>query len=344
MTRNILALTLQVLSVFLHIVGMVLLLKLYPKSRQKSQRIYLINLALAECLINALEIFTGLVSILGPPSAGGLHYLKEYIDIVEHVGLRPCVYLIVHFIVLDRLAQVVFNLRYTVLWSESKTKALLLLTWTFTILISVTISIVYKLNGFDDCLVVFFAKYIHPPLIALFLVVSLIASCLKFRKCRLIISGKSLREKSRRRSVAEFKISSDYIPTLVISSFILFVSIPDLFYISIGIYQQNNREFHRDITSICFAVSCLLHGYIYLFHQYDVRHFLIKRLKCEQKNARRQDTFQLRHIAYSPRSGLEPSNNLYLPVIRFTGIGSDAYLSPKLPLSLSSSPKSKQHV
>lgn len=78
---------------------------------------------------------------------------------------------------------------------------------------------------------------------------------------------------------SSFRKSVYFIPTLLISTFLVFMVTPDLIYLFVGVIGDSQSPILLTACWISYAVSALSDAWIYLFMQRDVREALKKKLK-----------------------------------------------------------------
>lgn len=292
---------------FLHSFGSYILLKLYPHSRHKAQQLYLVNLGISECLINLLESIRTVIILTqteGKPSQVG-RLTRYYILSIAFTGLSLVFYLIMIFITIDRLMIMILTYRYRRYWNERKARYLLIATWLFGAATSSTVALLYHTS--DTHWESFFFKYIYPTIEILFILIALLTYSFIFhsyrKKRRLadqhpstkrssvrprrvsVITGSYnthhrknnsfIKRKGKEKDLQEnINNSVFYIPVLLITSFLLFMIIPDMVYLFVGIINKNTS----DILSICcwlsYGTSNFLDAWIYIYFQHDVRNFI----------------------------------------------------------------------
>ena len=74
-----------------------------------------------------------------------------------------------------------------------------------------------------------------------------------------------------------------YIPILLITTFLAFIVVPDLIYLSVAIIQQKPSDTLDAACWISYAVSNLVDAYIYIYLQHDVRIAVKKTFKGRDK-------------------------------------------------------------
>ena len=309
----IILLILNLLNVFLHSFGSCVLIYLYNRSRQKAQQLYLIHLSISECLMNLLEsirIIAKFVSLKGY-MLHEIEMFRHYILIVSFTGVSFVFYIDMIYLTLDRLMVIMLNLKYTKYWNEKKAKYLLLVTWIIAFTIAVTVAITYSLLNFEW--MPFFFKYFYPTIEFVFILLALSVYSFifyKYQKTQKSVSFR-LREPSERTmqvgtlrkifnskkysikkynvsNFAKFKKSVFYIPILLITTFLMFMTIPDLTYLFVAIIYNNPSQILSTACWISYGVSNLLDAWIYIYLQHNVRNFIKKILNIRRREEGRK--------------------------------------------------------
>lgn len=297
LSLRVILLILNITNVFIHAWGTYALLSVYKNSRHKPQRVYLINLSLCELLLNLLEAIRNIPELLSPSSQGNLvtNQLSHYILIISFTGISFVYYLDMIFLTIDRLAKIILSLDYPQYWNEKKAMLLLLGTWLVGATLCLFVSLFCAFVGFHwkD----FFFKYFYPTLEFLFLIIALLTYIMIFNKfnktsknlslsaTRIASPLKITRTQPPGESLSKFKRFRDsffFLPSLLVSTFILFMIVPDLVYLFIGIIHGNATDVLKNACWISYAISNLIDAVLYIFLLKDVRCFLLKRIICYQ--------------------------------------------------------------
>lgn len=277
---------LNALNVILHSIGAYLLLSLYATCKYKIQQIYLIHLSISECLINFLEIVRTVLDLINLNGDAKLiaEEIRHYTLILSFTGISVVYYFDMIYLTLDKLMDIVLNIKYPIYWNEHKTKRLLGVTWFLGILSSIIVSFSYKFLNFKWEPAFF--KYFYPPIEITFILLAFVTYAFIFRKYTqahrnlpgTIVSLDSSIDGRKRNAFQLFRRSRFYIAVLLIITFLLFFVVPDLTYLSIAVIQKKKSEILTHICWICYAISNLADAYIYIFVQDKVRRTLLKKL------------------------------------------------------------------
>ena len=279
---------LNMLNVVLHTIGTHALVSIYGRSRHKPQRLYIINLSVCEGLINLLEGIRNVpeffsISSHVKPTVDAARY---YVSIITFTGISFVYYLDMIILTLDRLATIILGLKYSQYWDEMKAKCLLIVTWVIGICISIAVSLAFALKGFDWETV--FYKYFYPTLEFCFIIIAVLTYSLIFRKrsnsTRKLsnISGMEV-PVNKESKCKEFKKSFFFVPSLLIITFFVFMIIPDLTYLFVGIINNNPSETLSVTCWISYAVSNLADAGIYIYFLPDIREYLLIKFRIRKR-------------------------------------------------------------
>jgi hypothetical protein len=277
-------------NLVLHGVGIYLLWCLFRQSRLKIQYFYLISLSGSEVVMNFFEVIT-IISYLttGSEKNYAVDKINEYILIVQYTGTAFIFHISMIYITLDRLLELLLNIKYPVYWNEEKAGKLLVGTWVTGFVITLVISLLHGLLGlnWED----YFFKYFFPCVEMLFVGLAFTTYTMIFKKF-----------KRTRQSPASFKPCGDdgtrkppkkqsnfrvflkskfFIPVLLISTFLVFVVGADLAFLFAIVVKGYDSQALRSVISISYAISNLLDAWIYIFLQADVRRLFMRKIhKC----------------------------------------------------------------
>ena len=257
---RILKILLCLLNVFFHTVGSYALVSLYSKCRHKSQRIYILNLSLSEAIINFIEIILTILEFFcAEPRVTSM---IKYLRIISFTGVSFVYYIGMTLLTLDRLAKIVLGLIYPQYWNKNRTKRVVLGTWFIGILITIAVCLAFRYLNFnwEDA----FYKFFYLTVGFLFIVIAFVAYILIFRKysrstrkmsniSALGIPGEPI-VNSQYSKLLDFKKSMFFIPAMLISTFFVFMVIPDLIQLFVGIIDGNTSE---ELNAACFISYAL---------------------------------------------------------------------------------------
>lgn len=281
-------LILNLVNVFLHGIGSTVLIYLYPKTRQKAQQLYLIHLSVSECIMNVLESIRIIAKLSDYPSNSPnsvVEKIRHHILIIAFTGVSFVFYFDMIYITVDRLMIVVLNHQYTRYWNKGKAKLLLLLTWCGGVVISMLVTVTYVLVDFDWEAVFF--KYFYPIAEFAFIILAFLTYGFILRKYHQ--SRRSVLVHPHPQQIENavnfrriFKKSLFIIPILLITTFLIFMIIPDLTFLFVGIINESPSVMLSTACWLSYGISNFLDALIYIYFQNEVRNFIMKKLRWKR--------------------------------------------------------------
>ena len=231
--------------------------------------------------MNFLEAARRIGSLIFHPSPEVIADINVYILIFMFTGISFVYYCDMIYLTLDRLLDIVLNIRYRLFWNEMRARMLLLATWILGICLSVTISLLcYFINfNWEDA----FFTYFYPTLEFSFIVLAFVTYSFIFHKYKQTrgapkVVGSRYNTRRRGSTVETFRNSRFYISVLIILTFLVFMVVPDLTYFFVGVIYGNTSDTLAVCCWISYAVSNLLDAWIYIFLQPSVRRLMWKKL------------------------------------------------------------------
>lgn len=289
--------SLNIANVLLHSIGIYLLVKIQQRNSGNIQTVYVINLSVCEAIMNFLELLRRIPSFftIRADVESTISVVNEYIHIVMFTGISFVFYWVMIFLTLDRLLDILLNIRYPIYWNETKTKNLLGGTWFLGVMLCVTVSMLYYSIGFDweDA----FFKYFYPAISIGFIGLAIVTYGFIFKRYRRtrtnpvcfynnpIATNQNFNTIDTTTSNRQpnawtvFRKSRFYISVLLILSFIFFMLIPDMTYLLYGIIHKKKDEVLVAACWISYAISNCVDAIIYIFLQADVRKLLWMKIR-----------------------------------------------------------------
>ena len=276
-------LILNILNTLLHILGIYLLICVIRNGTETAEKLYLINLSTCEALMNFLEASRRITSLI-PLSPGAnkiIDEINQYVLIVMFTGISFVFYLDMIYLTFDKLLDIVLNIKYHLYWDVFKAKRLIKGTWVIGVSLSITIALLYRFTNYDWEGAFF--KCFYPTLEFGFIVLAFVTYSFIFYKYKEtrrapLIAGTRYQQK-KESYFRIFRRSRFYISVLIILNFLVFMVIPDLIYLFVGIIYGHATETLSISCWISYAVSNLLDLWIYTFLQVSVRKLLLRKLK-----------------------------------------------------------------
>ena len=266
-------------NIIMHSSGSFFLICTYKKERQKVQKLYLIHLCLVEATKNLLLVMVLYVKYIDSASLKDFqHILFIIIDM-----LKILYYLFMNYITTDRMFAILLNYKYPLYWRVRNAKCLLMVSWILCIVLIVCISLVNSFTGYDYHP---YNAYVYLFFDIVFIVIALFTYCFMFNKYK-----NSLARKIRKISMVNcgypesfftvFRQSNFYIPFLLITSFLLFMVIPDLIYTTNGVVCVTiSHPVLLHICTILYTFNDFTDACVYTVMQKKARKMMIKKLKC----------------------------------------------------------------
>lgn len=293
----IILVTLNITNVILHSLGCYLLTEINKNGAQSVEIMYIINLSACEAIMNCLELIrrVALLTHLHPDVESTVATVNQYILIVMFTGVSFVFYCDMIYLTLDRLMNILLDIKYPLYWCETKAKYLLSGTWCAGLIMCATVSVLRYSIGFDWEGAFF--KYFYPGINIGFIMLAVVTYVFIFKQYR-----KTRMNPVRLKNNAEsqdgentqqddsawtvFRNSRFYISVLLILSFILFMVVPDMTYLMYGIINEKKND---DLAAACwisYAISNCVDAIIYILLQEDVRNLLWKKLGRDGRTKR----------------------------------------------------------
>ena len=214
-----------------------------------------------------------------------------------YVGISLVFYFDMVYITLDKLLEILLNIKYPLYWNKRRTKILLLVTWCVSGVVVVVVSLLHAYLDFEWEVYAF--KYCFPVLNFVFIVVACSSYSFifyKFRQTRtprkvgkretddsLLPDGRISKEKygAVKTDKGVFQLirrSRFFMIFLLIVTFLMFIVVPDLTYLFVHVINNKHSKNLEIACWILYAVGNLADCYIYIFLQPPVRKLLIKKI------------------------------------------------------------------
>ena len=136
------------MNIVFHSVGCYLLIHLRKNGRETVEGIYLISLSTVDIYFNSMDLIIELAMLSGNDSPT-LRAILCYILIMTVSGMNVIYYLILIVITIDKLLDVLLNIKYPVIWNEEKAIILTKVIWMIGTLICICVSVVYHFTRFN---------------------------------------------------------------------------------------------------------------------------------------------------------------------------------------------------
>jgi hypothetical protein len=287
MALNITLLVLNIANVLLHGTGSYLLGCIYKQGKRSAQKIFIINLSVCELIMNLMECLRRILDFVPLSGRGSSNKIEfqHYLLIIMFTGISFVFYMDMIFITLDRLLNILLNVRYRIYCNHTKAKYLLLVTWLLGIVICLSVSLAHYFTEY--VWEAFFFMYFYPTVEISFIILALVTYAFIFKqyhKSHRIPTQRTTRGRQQNGGKPEsafqvFRMSRFFVSILLITSFIIFMLIPDLVYLFYGVLGNNESSTLLACCWISYAISNLMDGWVYIFMQSTVKSLLRKKVK-----------------------------------------------------------------
>ena len=212
------------------------------------------------------------------------------IKLTSSLGVVLIYYLNMSYLTINKLLEIILNIRYPIFINEVRIKILLKCTWLFGLTFSTCMVLVrHFIPHFQFGLL---TLYYYPTLDFCFLSAAIITYGFIFHKFYLsreaLPSGRRLKSSrassssiTRRASVWNvFRASKFYVSVLLISSFLIFTVIPDLTLMLHALLGRSIPQVMYAVCYILYTLSFFADAVIYIAMQRRVRRRVWKLLRC----------------------------------------------------------------
>ena len=278
------------LVMLLHSLGAYLLTTLYKRGANAPEKLYLINLSISEIIFNMFDILSTPLSIM-PHSipdddARMIGLVQEYIIIVNGYGVVPVYFLSMIFLTIDRLLEIVLCLRYHYYITTRKTQLLLIFTWGASLFVGISLAFVHAYETRDFALIADpMVIIVYPTFEFIFITVAFLTYGFlfhKYRKSRVppVTRQPTVKQQMTRvPSVLQaFQTSRFHIPVMLITSFLIFITISDLMYSFGQVTEYGGDKIENEVCRLMIGIGCLSDAIIYIFMSPSVKKLLMKKL------------------------------------------------------------------
>ena len=251
----------------LHILGSYLLIHQYWNNVQNPQQLFLINLATTEGIINLIRWIASILNLpsVSPNFASSIHECQYYIRMLRGFGFNTVFFLSMIYLTLDKLFDILLNIKYPLYWNEKGTINLLKVTWTISITSAITVSIIYHSTRHD--FIEILNVYVYPIFYFIFITIALLTYGFIFHRYKQTRTPptQNISNIAHPNAFQLIVKSRFYIPVLLIGAFIVFMAIPEIIHLSF-IYTKGKPGVRlRTILKIFWALSYLSDAIIYIY-------------------------------------------------------------------------------
>ena len=303
---------LGLINCILHSIGIYLMRCLQRQGQLRIHHVYLVSLSSSELLMNLLDVIKISISYYQYRS-NTITQISYYIVLVQFTGAAIVFHFSMIFITVDRLLEILLNIKYPIYWNEDKAKRLLIALWIVSFIITIIVALCqkyFKLEWENYFFTYFF------PIIEFFFIGIALATYLfifkKFnttrfptfnlpvlRKTRIApaMPSDDLAESSngvavspppeqfrklrqRRSSIQVFRKSKFFIPVLLILTFLIFIVGADMIMLFVVVMGKNNAKWLSVTLQISYSISNLLDAWIYIFLEPELKSLLLRKIKA----------------------------------------------------------------
>lgn len=143
--KGVIALILKILNIFLHSIGLYLLRHLIKSEGENVQILFIINLSVAELVINIFSFSRNFLKIVAVDVYRSKLSRKivMFTYFLDYAMLKLCLYMWMLYITVDRVCGVLLTVSYPRYWNIFKSKLLIGITCSLGLAIFISASLVY---------------------------------------------------------------------------------------------------------------------------------------------------------------------------------------------------------
>ena len=134
---------LGLINCILHSIGIYLMRCLQRQGQLRIHHVYLVSLSSSELLMNLLDVIKISMSY-HQNSSSTLTQISNYIVLVQFTGAAIVFHFSMIFITVDRLLEILLNIKYPIYWNEDKAKRLLIALWIVSFIITIIVALCQK--------------------------------------------------------------------------------------------------------------------------------------------------------------------------------------------------------
>lgn len=292
MIGSIIALTVcRFFAAAFHTFGFYLLYKTRSSKFSRGQRLHLMNFSLSEIL---LCVFDGVRRIC---QLTGAENVFTYILIFQWTGLSLGYYLAMILLTVDRFFEFFLNIQYATYWTEQRTKYSIGISWIINILFGV-ISLMTMPNNAEKVseltTVYFFTPFDVTFILIAFLSYGYLFKTLQHMKMQRQRSTPSTEASSpvtsplngepkytprgsKRKAIrAKTTINVLFIPSWIIATYLIFITVPDQIYFYHYVLNKVPEETWHEIIGFMYCFGFISDAMIYIFLSPAVRNTLLR--------------------------------------------------------------------
>ena len=301
---GVIYLLLVLANIFFHCTG-IYLLTLLKHVEGKIHLIYLFSVCCSELISSIISLSTLLLTVINVPDVAVTKEIEYHFIVVKSTLLLIVYFLTMVVILIDKVLEIMLNIKYAVYWNQRKAKILIITIWMFGGFLYLSSILAYHIIGFN--VIPYFPKYIMLPgniLYIIFAVISYAYIFYNFNKSRMSPY------RGRRSSIAEtinfysvFKKSRFFIPFTLILVYVIFYIIPTITYIILR--KTKARTYIQLYISLSYNIAMFIDSWICIFIEPQVNQKLKKMIKNrrERKDIEKIRRQRIREIRKSLTNG-----------------------------------------
>lgn len=290
----------QVVNVLLHTGGLYLIASLRKNGKANVQILLVMNLSISELMLNMTYIvmFALNIRFTAEPSHEILNVMK-YTDIISGLCVNLVYYLTMIYISINKMLEVLMNLKYEVYCNKNNAKNLLFSTWLLAMIVC-TFAIISE---------IFLDFRHHTPMTCfyttldiVFILIAITSHSYIFYQYRQSQNGPNFRKTLFRKKYTQslwrtFKGSRFYLSFFLITAFVVLTIIPKLIAFFVFPHLDNNRLklVIGIMVGISYHISFMVNGFIYVFMHKSVKKILLKKFR-KYRSLKLYQRSSLRHV------------------------------------------------
>ena len=270
----------------LHLIGLYLLHATRWAHSNKIQRLYLVNLSIAEIVRGVLKFLYPMILIWTGDSRNGAAF---YLWMIQTSGGFLWYILVMVQLTVDRFLEVYLNLRYQIYCTEERTKIGLIVSAALSTIIAIIMCCRLDVDDFDVTHYIL-SLYFWPATEITFLLVASFTYTYLFIKIRANRQKvkRLLQQFPRERTPTQAELNRGrnlqkikkhfYLPSFLILSFILFWIVPDMTEFFLMLCNKPVPSMTSLYVNISYSLAMTIDALIYVFASAPVRNHLVKQL------------------------------------------------------------------
>lgn len=278
---GLILLILVIVNIFFHCAGIYLLTVIKRNGKGKIHLINLLNLSCIELSSSLLSLLTIVFHAIKFTDQGVSKEIENHINMIKASLILTAYFLTMVVILMDKVLEVLMNIRYAVIWNVRKANILIMIMWVFGTALCLSFLIAYQITKFD--FMYYFPTFIMLPANIFYIILALASYAYifyKFNKSRILPYGGRKDNAKTLSFFHVFRKSRFFIPTSLILVYIMFHVIPTIVYIlSRGMKE---RKYIRMYIAISYNIAMLFDSWICIFLEPNVKQLLRRIIKTRR--------------------------------------------------------------